>query len=156
MSETVAASETAAGQRAWSSAAWDDVEVGDVMSPFVDSPLTITDFVRYQGAANDQNPIHHDTEFAQAAGYPGPFAVGMRQAGVLADYAVASWGAENVRRFRVEFRGQAWPRDVLTYGGTVAAKREVDGERQIDLELAVTRQTGQVHIQGWATFAVRP
>jgi acyl dehydratase len=155
VSETAAVAETAAGQRARSSAAWDDVEVGDVMSPFVDSPLTITDFVRYQGAANDQNPMHHDTGFAQAAGYPGPFAVGMRQAGVLAGYAVACWGAENVRRFKVQFRGQAWPGEVLTYSGSVVAKREAEGERQIDLELAATRQTGQVHIQGWATFVVR-
>ena len=33
-------------------------------------PLTRTDFVRYQGASGDFNPIHHDEEFAQSAGYP--------------------------------------------------------------------------------------
>ena len=33
-------------------------------------PLTRTDFVRYQGASGDFNPIHHDEEFAQAAGLP--------------------------------------------------------------------------------------
>jgi acyl dehydratase len=133
---------------------WDGVAIGDIMAAFVDAPLTITDFVRYQGASNDQNPMHHDTEFAQAAGYPGPFAVGMRQAGVLGDFAAAAWGAENVRRFKVQFREQAWPRDVLTYAGTVVDKREVDGVRLVDLDLSATRQDGTVHIQGWATFVV--
>ena len=51
------------------------------LEPFTDAPLTITDFVRYQGASGDFNAIHHDTAFAQASGYPGPFAVGMLTGG---------------------------------------------------------------------------
>jgi acyl dehydratase len=133
---------------------WDLLAVGGEREPFVDDPLTITDFVRYQGASGDMNPIHHDTAFAQRAGYPGPFAVGMLQAGILAGY-VADWlGPENVRRFKVRFREQVWPGDVLTYRGRVAAKREEAGERRVDLELTCTRQTGGVHLQGWATFVL--
>ena len=48
-------------------------------------PLTRTDFVRYQGASGDFNPIHHDDEFAQSAGYPTVFSVGMLQAGILGE-----------------------------------------------------------------------
>ena len=47
-------------------------------------PINRTDFVRYQGASGDFNPIHHDEEFAKAAGYPSVFSVGMLQAGILA------------------------------------------------------------------------
>ena len=133
---------------------WDEIEVGAKAPAFVDEPLTITDFVRYQGASGDMNPIHHDTAFAQKAGYPEPFAVGMLQAGVMATYATDWLGAENVRRFSVRFREQAWPRDVITYTGRVANKREVDGERLVDVELTATRQTGGTHLQGWATFVV--
>ena len=68
------------------------------------------------------NPIHHDTEFAKGAGFPGPFAVGMLQAGVLATYVTDWLGAASVRRFKVQFREQAWPGDVLTYAGTVVAQ----------------------------------
>ena len=130
---------------------WDELEVGTSHAPFIDQPLTVTDFVRYQGASGDMNPIHHDTEFAKGAGFPSPFAVGMLQAGVLATYATDWMGATSVRRFKVQFREQAWPGDVITYAGTVVAKREVDGERLVDLELAATRQTGGVHLKGWAT-----
>jgi hypothetical protein len=47
----------------------------------------------------------------------------------------------------VQIREQAWPDDVLTYTGTVVARRG----NELDLELAATRQTGGVHLRGWAT-----
>jgi len=137
-----------------SGASWDELEVGTENPPFSDKPLTVTDFVRYQGASGDMNPIHHDTEFAKGAGFPGPFAVGMLQAGVLATYVTDWLGAAAVRRFKVQFREQAWPGDVLTYTGTVVAKREEEGARLVDLELAVTRQSGGTHLKGWATVAL--
>ena len=133
---------------------WDDLKVGAEREPFADTPLTITDFVRYQGASGDMNPIHHDTGFANKAGYPTPFAVGMFAAGLLGTYATDWLGAENVRRLKIQFREQAWPGDVLTYSGTITGKREEDGQRLVDVEMAVTRQTGGTHLKGWATFVV--
>lgn len=135
-------------------ATWDELQVGAAAAPFVDQPLTVTDFVRYQGASGDMNPIHHDEAFAKKAGFPTVFAVGMRQAGVLGVYATDWLGAENVRTFAVQFREQAWPGDVLTYTGTVAGRREEDGQKLVDLDLVVTRQTGGVHLKGTATFVV--
>ena len=133
---------------------WNELEVGTEGPTREDRPLTITDFVRYQGASGDMNPIHHDTEFAQKAGFPKPFAVGMLQAGVLATWATDWLGATNVRRFKVQWREQAWPGDVLTYSGKVVDRREDDGQRLVHLEMAVTRQTGGTHLKGWATFVV--
>jgi acyl dehydratase len=133
---------------------WDDVKVGLAGEPFTAPALTITDFVRYQGASGDMNPIHHDNEFAQASGYPGPFAVGMLQAGVLGTYVTDWFGARSVRKYGVQFREQAWPGDVLTYTGTVIAQREVDGERLVDVELLAVRQTGGAHLKGWATVSL--
>lgn len=120
---------------------------GDVLDTWTDQPLTVNRFMRYQGASGDFNPIHHDTEFAQAAGFPGPFAVGMLQMGTLATYLTDRFGAEGVRSLRVQWREQAWPHDVLTYSATVV---EV-GDGTADLDLAVTRQTGGVHLKGWAS-----
>jgi len=131
-----------------------DLEPGAQREPWTDRPLTVADFVRYQGASGDMNPIHYDPEFAAAAGYPSVFAVGMLQAGVLATYATDWLGAENVRRFRVQFREQAWPGDELTYSGTVVERRDEGGQRVVDVELLCTRQTGGTHLKGWATFVV--
>jgi acyl dehydratase len=130
------------------------ITVGSAPEPFIDTPLTRTDFVRYQGASGDMNPIHHDEPFAQRAGFPSVFAVGMLAAGVLGGY-VADWlGPENVRRFTVQFREQAWPEDVLSYRAEVVGIREENGERLADIEMSVTRQTGGVHIKGTASFAI--
>lgn len=133
--------------------AWDDLAAGTVLEPREYGPLTLTDFVRYQGASGDFNPIHHDTAFAQAAGFPEPFSVGMLQAGILGSYATDLFGAANVRRFSVSFREQVWAGDVLVCSGEVVARHE-DGERRVDLRLEVQRVGGGTAIRGEATFVV--
>jgi acyl dehydratase len=133
---------------------WDDLSEGAGPEPRDVGPLTRTDFVRYQGASGDFNPIHHDEEFAKSAGFPTVFSVGMLQAAILATYATDWLGPDNVRKFGVQFREQVWPGDVLTFTGTVARKYDDDGERRVDLDLVCTRQTGGTAIKGWATFAV--
>jgi acyl dehydratase len=121
-------------------------------SPLVVGPLTRTDFVRYQGASGDMNPLHHDETFARKAGYDAPLAVGMFNAGLLATYATDWLGAEAIRRFRIRFMEQAWPGDVLTCTGDVVREYEEDGEARVDVELACTRQTGGIAVKAWATF----
>jgi len=133
---------------------WDDLTEGTEAEPRQIGPLTRTDFVRYQGASGDFNPIHHDEEFAQSAGFPTVFSVGMLQAGALGAYATDWLGPENVRRFGVQFREQVWPGDTLTLTGTVAKRRVEGDEHLVDLELLATRQTGGTAIKGWATFVV--
>ncbi|HEX6311116.1 MAG TPA: MaoC/PaaZ C-terminal domain-containing protein [Acidimicrobiia bacterium] len=135
-------------------ATWDDLQEGASAEALVVGPLTRTDFVRYQGASGDFNPIHHDEEYAKSAGFPTVFSVGMLQAGILATYATDWLGAENVRTYGFQFREQVWPGDTLTCRGTVTNRYEEDGERRVDLELACTRQDGGTAIKGWATFVV--
>jgi acyl dehydratase len=126
------------------------MDVGATTEPRTFGPITRTDIVRYAGASGDFNPIHHDQGFAESAGFPTVFSIGMFQAGLLATYAADWLGAEHVRRFTVRFKEQVWPDDVLTCTGTVTAVR--DGE--VDVELTCSRQTGGVAIAGSATFSV--
>jgi acyl dehydratase len=138
---------------------WEDLDVGAAAEPRTIGPLTRTDFVRYQGASGDFNPIHHDEEFAKSAGFPTVFSVGMLQAGILAGYATDWLGADNVRKFGVQFREQVWPGDSLVCTGTVVSRDvatdSADGDdRTVDLELIVERVGGGTAIKGWATFAV--
>lgn len=122
---------------------------------WVVGPLTRTDFVRYQGASGDMNPIHHDETFARKAGYDAPLAVGMLQAGMLGTYAADWLGPENVRRFRIRFREQVWPGDLITCSGTVLREyTDDDGTPMVEVELTAARQTGAIAVQAWATFVV--
>jgi len=115
-------------------------------------PLTRTDFVRYQGASGDMNPVHHDEAFAVAAGFPAPLAVGMLTAGALNAWATDWLGPENVRRTRIRWKKPVFPGDILTLGGEVLRRYEEGGERRIDLALCATTQDDQVAVQGWMTF----
>ena len=134
--------------------AWEDLKEGVANEPLQVGPLTRTDFVRYQGASGDFNPIHHDDTYAERLGYPSVFSVGMLQGGILGVYATDWLGAENVRRFGVRFSEQVWPGDTLTFTGTIVKTYEEGGERKVDLELTCTRQTGGGAVEGWATFVV--
>ena len=134
---------------------WHDLAEGTKAEARSFGPLTRTDFVRYQGASGDFNPIHHDEEFARSAGFPTVFSVGMLQAGILGCYCTEWLGADNVRRFAVQFREQVWPGDHLACEATVRRRYEEAGERRVDLDLVVTRQeSGGAAIKGEATFAV--
>ena len=141
---------------------WEDLAVGTALPEREYGPLTITDFVRYQGASGDFNPIHHDDAFAKSAGFPEPFSVGMLQAGILGSYVTDLFGPENVRRFSVQFREQVWAGDRLICSGEIVALRsgdtagdaDTDGERSVDLVLNVSRVGGGSAIKGEATFVV--
>lgn len=130
-----------------------DVQTGAQMPPQTLGPLTRTDFVRYQGASGDMNPVHHDETFARAAGYAAPLAVGMFHAGALAARAAEWLGPENVRKTRIRWKEQVWPGDVLTMTGAVVKTYEEAGETRADVELSCARQTGAVAVQVWMTFA---
>jgi acyl dehydratase len=129
------------------------LDVGHELPSRTFGPLTRTDFVRYQGASGDFNPIHHDEEFARSAGFDTVFSVGMLQAGLLATYCTDLLGAANVRRFKVQFREQVWPGDTLVAAAKVTAVYESDEEPRIDLDLTMTRERGGVAIIGLATFS---
>jgi acyl dehydratase len=132
------------------------VALGSLGPALVDGPLTVTDFVRYQGASGDMNPIHHDSEFARAAGFPSVFAVGMRQAGVLAAYVGGHLGPENIRRFGVQFRAIAWPGDVITYTGEIVSLDDAGTHTVCTVAVQATRQTGEIHLAGTAVFELPP
>ena len=117
-------------------------------------PISRTDIVRYAGASGDFNPIHHDEEFARAAGMPTVFSIGMHSAGVLGQYVARTFGLGNVRTFGVRFTGQVWPEDTLTLAGEVEREEDLGEERVAHVKLTVTRQTGDVVVKGTATVRI--
>lgn len=138
-----------------SAPSWDDLAEGSSAEPREYGPLDQPAFVRYAGASGDFNPIHYNEAFAQSAGFPTVFSQGMLQAGILASFVTDWLGAENVRRFQVQFREQVWPGDVLRCTATVTRRYEHEGGRRVDIELLCARaETGGAAIKGEATFVV--
>lgn len=126
------------------------LSAGDELPVSTYGPVTRTDIVRYAGAGGDLNPIHHDEPFAQSAGLPGVFAMGMLHAGVLG-HRLARWvGPDNVRSYGLRFTGQVWPGDVLTFSGRVTEVQ--DGVASI--ELRVVRGEDETVLAATATAVV--
>ncbi len=134
---------------------WAELREGNGPAPKQLGPLTRTDFVRYQGASGDMNPIHHDEPFARAAGFPSPVGVGMLPAGALHTW-VAEWlGPENVRRVTMRWQEPVFAADVLTLKATLVKKYEENGERRVDVELVATKDNGAIAVTGFATYVVK-
>jgi len=119
-------------------------------------PLTITDIVRYAGASGDFNPLHHDPEYAKAAGLPGVMAHGMLSAGLLASFVTQWHGPGCVRRYKVRFTDRVWPGDVLVPKGTIGRTFvAANGEERAELSLELVRQGGGNVITGSAEVALK-
>ena len=132
-----------------------EVTVGRELPEQSFGPVSMTDIVRYQGASGDLIPLHHDDEFARAAGFPAAFSVGMLSAGWLASVVTDSFGETAVRRFGTRFTGIVYRGDVLTASGEVVGL-STDPEPVADLELRLRNQDGYVVVEGRAEVALLP
>ena len=132
---------------------FETVKVGDERS-FDLQDVSRTHFVRYAGGGGDFNPIHHDQTFAEKAGLPTVFGMGMFTAGVLSRVPAEWFGPTSVKRYAIRFTSRIWPGDTLTCRGTVVRVYDEAGTRHADLELAALNQKGETLIRAEAT--VRP
>lgn len=115
-------------------------------------PVSLSNMVRYQGASGDFNPLHHDVEFAQSAGFDRPVIVGMYMAGLMSSWMVDGFGPESVRRLRTRFRRPAFVGDVLEVGGIIEETTTVAQGIETQLSLWCRRASDNVEVAtGWAT-----
>lgn len=120
-------------------------------------PLTRTDFVRYAGASGDFNPLHHDVEFARAAGLTDVMGHGMLSAGLLASAVTRWFGAERLRGFSVRFVRPVWPGDVLVARCQRRDEQRSEGDDlSFDLDIFLERGSDDVVIAGRAIIGREP
>lgn len=110
-------------------------------------PLTRTDFVRYAGASGDFNPLHHDREYAEAAGLPDVMGHGMLSAGLLASALTTWFGEGSVVEFAVRFQTPVWPGDALVATCTTITPIATD---RVQLELTLARTPDDAVLTGRA------
>lgn len=136
-------------------------------------PLSLLDFVRYEGATAHFNPVHFDHEIARRAGCDKPFAVGMLLAGYLATWATDWLGPRNVRRIWFEFRRRVWLGDTIVVSGGLLGSDELFAQRRsagteildpttpsagepvVGVGLACQNAEGVLAVAGGATFVAR-
>ena len=113
-------------------------------------PLLKQEIVRFQGVVGEDDPLHHDPEWAAKNDYPSVFALGTHQASLMAAYASYWLSPENLRSFKVRFREVMWPGDAFVYDGIVD-QLDVDA-KTASLHLTCKRNCGTLVSEAWAKY----
>lgn len=133
---------------------FDGIKVGDAIPSITKPPISHLQLALYAGAGADHNPIHVDEEAAKAGGLPGIIAHGMLPLGFLGQLLTEWVPQRQVRSLSARFVAMAFPGDVITCSGMVAGKRELAGEKLVDLEIAARNQKGENIQLGKATVVL--
>jgi acyl dehydratase len=115
--------------------------------------VTRTDFVRFAGAVGDFNPMHHDDEFARAAGFPSVFAMGMMTASMAARLVTDWFGIAAVRSYDVRFRAMVWPGEQLSVEARIVGMVDQAPEPCLLVTFDVANHAGDVKVSGRAHIA---
>jgi len=131
---------------------FEDVNVGDELPEVVETVDEVQMFF-FSAATNNGHRVHYDEPYTtKVENRPALLVHGPLQAALLAK-AVTDWaGAEgHLRRFAIQNRGNAFPHQKLTYGGTITDKREEDGRALVELDIFERNEEGAVLVPGTAT-----
>ena len=128
--------------------------VGERIVHKVFPPITRHTLALYCGASGDHNPMHIDSDFAQAAGMPDVFAHGMLSMAWLGRL-LTNWAPQrDLREFSVRFSAITYVGERIVCNGRVADKLERNGEPLIRIVMTTVNEKGEVKLTGEAFIAV--
>jgi acyl dehydratase len=128
---------------------WDSLQVGDALPALTLPPLNRLTLALYCGASGDHNPIHVDSDFAQAAGMPDVFAHGMLSAAWLAR-VLTDWVPQSaIRSLDVRFAAITQVGERITCTGRVSEKRD----RCARVQLQTANADGVIKLSAEALIA---
>ena len=117
-------------------------------------PITRHTLAIYCGASGDHNPVHVDSDFAQAAGLDDVIAHGMLVMG-YSGRVLTQWVPQAaIRSFQTRFMAMTHIGDAITARARVTAKRDIDGTHCVEVEVTTANQHGEVKTAGSALIAL--
>jgi acyl dehydratase len=133
---------------------WEDVAAGEEI-PAVTLEITRNRIVMIVSATRDIFPLHHDPEFAQAAGYKAPAVATAFLQGLLGR-CLTDWTGPTgkIRRLGLKLNAPTLAGDTVRAGGKVSRKYIENGDHRIDCELALIKQDGVTVVDAEATVIV--
>ncbi|RBP02456.1 acyl dehydratase [Roseiarcus fermentans] len=134
--------------------ALDEAKVGDAVVSKTFPAITRGKLALYAGASGDHNPIHIDSDFARAAGFPDVFTHGMFVMGLLGQAVTDVAPPHRLRSFSTRFVAITQLGAAISCEGAVAELFEAEGERRARIALTAKDETGDVKLAGEAVVAV--
>lgn len=130
------------------------VAVGDKLVAKTFPPISRHTLALYCGASGDHNPIHVDSDFARAAGFPDVFSHGMLVMGYMAQALTEAVPPASLRSFSSRFVAITQHGARITCEGAVAEVWEQDGERRARVVLSAADELGEVKLAGVAVVVI--
>ena len=131
-----------------------DAQVGDALPEVRFGPISRATLALYAGASGDHNPVHIDSDYAEAAGLPDVFAHGMLSFGVLTRVVTQWSGGASLRSFGSRFVSITKVHDTVACRGTVVERFEKAGERRVRVEVVAVAGDGRETLRGEAVVAL--
>lgn len=109
---------------------------------------------QFRDITGDSNPLHTDTEFAKAKGYPSCVAYGMLTASFLSTLAGMYLPGEKslIHCVETKFVKPVFPGDILKISGTIAEKNELF--HMIKVKVTMTNQKREKVLRGMMQIGV--
>jgi acyl dehydratase len=117
-------------------------------------PITRHALAMYCAGSGDHNPIHVDSDFAKASGYPDVFAHGMLVMAYLGRSLTDTISASAVWSYSVRFVSITQIHAEITCEAVVDEAFEGAGERRVRLSLVAKDQAGDVKLRGEAVVGL--
>lgn len=127
---------------------------GEALSELHFGPITRQMLALYAGASGDHNPVHIDSDFAQAAGLRDVFAHGMLTCGALARVVTRWSGVARLREFGCRFTAITQVHDRMTLRAVVLECLLIEGENCARLQLQAVADDGRETLRGEALVAL--
>jgi acyl dehydratase len=117
-------------------------------------PVTRHALAMYCAGSGDHNPIHVDSDFAKASGYPDVFAHGMLVMAYLGRALTDTIPPSAVRSYSVRFVSITQIHAEITCEAVIAEAFEEAGERRARLALVAKDQAGDIKLRGEAVVGL--
>ena len=127
------------------SRSWRDIEVGDVLAP-ISLPITLKRCIKWVAATRDFYEVHHDADFARAAGEPDLF-IGVHFAHGLMGRCATDWSGPEGELRRLDFNahGRVYLGEDFTVQGRVSRVFRESDETRVELELVGSTARALTH-----------
>jgi len=127
---------------------FDQVEVGQSLTPIDVPVIEHKHLVRYAGASGDFNTIHNDPDFAKQAGLDGTIAHGMYVMAQIGRLCTSWADQKDIQYFGVTFKAMTKLGEKLTCVGTIKKKAEKEGKKLVTVGVEAKNEAGEVKAGG--------
>ena len=133
---------------------YEDVQEGTEIPVLEKLPTTRT-LVMYAGASGDFFQLHYDKDFAKKLGFPGPIVHGRLGAAMLTQL-LTDWVGDQgeLKKFSVQYRGNAFPEEKFICKGKVTKKYVEGGMNLVECEVWGENSKGDKVTPGTAVVSL--